>query len=51
MSYQDLIRSELTEAAQVLNDFLADDKNLAQIELAAKTIADSFKQYFAALFK
>lgn len=44
MSYQDLIRSELTEAAQVLNDFLADDKNLAQIELAAKTIADSFKQ-------
>lgn len=42
--YQDLIRSELTEAAQVLNDFLSDDKNLQDIESAAKMIADSFKQ-------
>ncbi|MFH0256293.1 D-sedoheptulose 7-phosphate isomerase [Vibrio rumoiensis] len=42
--YQDLIRSELTEAAQVLNAFLADDKNIQDIEAAAKVIADSFKQ-------
>ena len=42
--YQDLIRSELTEAAQVLNTFLSDDKNLQDIEAAAKLIADSFKQ-------
>ncbi|TVO37597.1 D-sedoheptulose 7-phosphate isomerase [Vibrio algivorus] len=42
--YQDLIRSELTEAAQVLNAFLSDDKNLQDIEVAAKLIADSFKQ-------
>ncbi len=42
--YQDLIRSELTEAADVLNAFLSDDKNLQHIEAAAKMIADSFKQ-------
>ncbi|MBD1571917.1 D-sedoheptulose 7-phosphate isomerase [Vibrio sp. S17_S38] len=42
--YQDLIRSELTEAADVLNKFLSDDHNLNQIEAAAKMIADSFKQ-------
>ncbi|MGO2508939.1 D-sedoheptulose 7-phosphate isomerase [Vibrio hibernica] len=42
--YQDLIRSELTEAADVLNKFLNDDHNLSQIEAAAKMIADSFKQ-------
>jgi D-sedoheptulose 7-phosphate isomerase len=42
--YQDLIRGELSEAATVLNDFLSDDHNLAQIEKAAKAIADSFKQ-------
>ncbi|GLT15628.1 D-sedoheptulose 7-phosphate isomerase [Vibrio algivorus] len=42
--YQDLIRSELTEAAQVLNTFLSDDQNLQDIEAAAKLIADSFKQ-------
>ncbi|EEX65931.1 D-sedoheptulose 7-phosphate isomerase [Vibrio metoecus] len=42
--YQDLIRSELTEAADVLQKFLSDDYNLAQIEAAAKLIADSFKQ-------
>ncbi|USD65932.1 D-sedoheptulose 7-phosphate isomerase [Vibrio sp. SCSIO 43136] len=42
--YQDLIRSELNEAAQVLQAFLADDNNIAQIEAAAKMIADSFKQ-------
>ncbi|MGF1719804.1 D-sedoheptulose 7-phosphate isomerase [Vibrio kyushuensis] len=42
--YQDLIKSELTEAAEVLNTFLGDEKNLTQIEAAAKLIADSFKQ-------
>ncbi|MGF1773514.1 D-sedoheptulose 7-phosphate isomerase [Vibrio maritimus] len=42
--YQDLIRNELTEAAEVLNKFLSDDHNIAQIEAAAKMIADSFKQ-------
>ncbi|WPC74775.1 D-sedoheptulose 7-phosphate isomerase [Vibrio porteresiae] len=42
--YHDLIKSELTEAAQVLNAFLSDDHNIAQIEAAAKMIADSFKQ-------
>ncbi|AYV20778.1 MULTISPECIES: D-sedoheptulose 7-phosphate isomerase [Vibrio] len=42
--YQDLIRNELTEAADVLNKFLSDDHNIAQIEAAAKMIADSFKQ-------
>jgi len=42
--YQDLIRSELNEAAEVLQAFLSDDNNIAQIEAAAKMIADSFKQ-------
>ncbi|MCI9685036.1 D-sedoheptulose 7-phosphate isomerase [Vibrio parahaemolyticus] len=42
--YQDLIRSELNEAAEVLNKFLSDDHYIAQIEAAAKMIADSFKQ-------
>ncbi|HIF5650818.1 TPA: D-sedoheptulose 7-phosphate isomerase [Vibrio parahaemolyticus] len=42
--YQDLIRSELNEAAEVLNKFLSDDHNIAQIEAVAKMIADSFKQ-------
>ncbi|EHR0553731.1 TPA: D-sedoheptulose 7-phosphate isomerase [Vibrio parahaemolyticus] len=42
--YQDLIRSELNEAAEVLNKFVSDDHNIAQIEAAAKMIADSFKQ-------
>ncbi|WP_261833769.1 D-sedoheptulose 7-phosphate isomerase [Vibrio ishigakensis] len=42
--YQDLIKSELTEAAQVLQAFISDEKNIQQIEKAAKLIADSFKQ-------
>lgn len=42
--YQDLIKNELSEAAQVLNQFLSDDSNIAQIEAAAKVLADSFKQ-------
>lgn len=42
--YQELIRSELNEAAEVLNKFLSDDHNIAQIEAAAKMLAESFKQ-------
>ncbi|WP_445397494.1 D-sedoheptulose 7-phosphate isomerase [Zobellella sp. An-6] len=41
--YQDLIRNELTEAAEVLNRFLADDANIAAIERAARLLANSFK--------
>lgn len=41
--YQDIIRGELSEAATVLNAFLSDDKNIQQIEEAAKLLADSFK--------
>lgn len=42
--YQDLIKNELKEAADVLNAFLSDENNIKQIEAAAKMIADSFKQ-------
>ncbi|MDW6001601.1 D-sedoheptulose 7-phosphate isomerase [Vibrio mangrovi] len=42
--YHDLIKNELNEAADVLNKFLSDEQNIAQIEAAAKLIADSFKQ-------
>ncbi|QIZ78356.1 D-sedoheptulose 7-phosphate isomerase [Ferrimonas lipolytica] len=38
-----IIRQELSEAADVLNRFLADDNQLAQIEAAAETIAASLK--------
>lgn len=41
--YQDLIRSELTEASEVLNRFLADDTNLQAIERAATLLAERFK--------
>ncbi|WP_102505491.1 D-sedoheptulose 7-phosphate isomerase [Salinivibrio kushneri] len=41
--YQDIIRGELTEAADVLTAFLSDDTNIEQIEKAAKLLADSFK--------
>ena len=41
--YQELIRSELTEASEVLNRFLADDANLQAIEQAAKLLAERFK--------
>lgn len=41
--YHDLIRTELCEASEVLNNFLADEKNIASIEDAARLIADSFK--------
>ena len=42
--YQELIRNELTEAAGVLQAFLADEQNLQNIEAAARLLADSFKQ-------
>lgn len=41
--YQDLIRGELSEAADVLTAFLSDDNNIQQIEKAATLLADSFK--------
>jgi phosphoheptose isomerase (EC 5.3.1.-) len=41
--YQDIIRGELKEAADVLTAFLSDDNNIQQIEKAAKLLADSFK--------
>ncbi|HHR6080005.1 TPA: D-sedoheptulose 7-phosphate isomerase [Providencia alcalifaciens] len=41
--YQDLIRGELTEAADTLSKFLSDDANLQSIEKAAVLLADSFK--------
>ena len=42
--YQDLIKSELTEAADVLKKFLSDDSNIKKIEEAAKLLAGTFKQ-------
>ncbi|MBE2894091.1 D-sedoheptulose 7-phosphate isomerase [Spirabiliibacterium falconis] len=41
--YFDQIKAELTQAADVLNAFLNDDKHIEQIERAAKLLADSFK--------
>ncbi|AWH89709.1 D-sedoheptulose 7-phosphate isomerase [Limnobaculum parvum] len=41
--YQDLIRSELDEAAQVLQKFLSDDANIESVQRAALLLADSFK--------
>ena len=41
--YKDVIRAELSEAANVLNVFLSDDKNISAIEAAAKLLANSFK--------
>ncbi|MEQ5203019.1 D-sedoheptulose 7-phosphate isomerase [Providencia rettgeri] len=41
--YQDLIRGELTEAAETLSNFLSDDANIAAIQQAVVLLADSFK--------
>ncbi|EMK2661392.1 D-sedoheptulose 7-phosphate isomerase [Providencia stuartii] len=41
--YQDLIRGELSEAADTLAKFLSDDANIQAIEQAAVLLADSFK--------
>ena len=43
MSYQDLIRSELQEAATVLERFLADPAHVQQIEAAAAMISEAIK--------
>lgn len=41
--YQDLIRGELTEAAETLSNFLSDKANIEAIQQAAVLLADSFK--------
>ncbi|NHB86997.1 D-sedoheptulose 7-phosphate isomerase [Photorhabdus tasmaniensis] len=41
--YQNLIRSELSEAADTLAKFLSDDANIEAIQKAAVLLADSFK--------
>ncbi|PHM73839.1 D-sedoheptulose 7-phosphate isomerase [Xenorhabdus kozodoii] len=41
--YQELIRSELSEAADTLANFLNDDTNIDAIQKAAVLLADSFK--------
>jgi len=41
--YQDIIRSELNEAADTLTRFLSDDANIHAIQRAAVLLADSFK--------
>lgn len=43
LMYIDNIRNELNEAADVLNKFISDDKNLQHIQQAAILLADSFK--------
>ncbi|MBT9431640.1 D-sedoheptulose 7-phosphate isomerase [Candidatus Sodalis endolongispinus] len=40
---QDLIRNELNEALQTLQNFLSDEHHIQSIEDAAKLIADTFK--------
>ncbi|SFN38631.1 phosphoheptose isomerase [Izhakiella capsodis] len=41
--YQDIIRSELNEAADTLNAFLSHDANIHAIQRAAVMLADAFK--------
>ncbi|MFP9230208.1 D-sedoheptulose 7-phosphate isomerase [Pectobacterium cacticida] len=41
--YQDLIRSELKEAAETLNNFLRDEANIKSIQNAAVLLANAFK--------
>ncbi len=41
--YQDIIRSELNEAADTLNKFISDPVNIESIQRAAVLLADSFK--------
>lgn len=41
--YRDLIRNELSEAAETLANFLKDDANIHAIQRAAVLLADSFK--------
>jgi D-sedoheptulose 7-phosphate isomerase len=44
MSYVSLIAAELSQAADVLQNFLSDEQNLKSIEAAAKAISNSIKQ-------
>ncbi|MCG8475217.1 MAG: D-sedoheptulose 7-phosphate isomerase [Cytophagales bacterium] len=44
MDLQSVIRGELGEAAEVLNQFMNNPENIASIEQAAHTLADSFKK-------
>lgn len=44
LMYIDNIRNELTQALDVLTNFVSDDRNLEAIQQAAVLIADSFKQ-------
>ena len=44
LMYIDNIRNELTQAIDVLTNFVSDEKNLKAIQQAAVLIADSFKQ-------
>ena len=41
--YQDIIRTELNEAAETLNKFISDPANIESIQRAAVLLADSFK--------
>ncbi|MBF7981433.1 MULTISPECIES: D-sedoheptulose 7-phosphate isomerase [Rahnella] len=41
--YQDIIRTELNEAAATLNKFISDPANIESIQRAAVLLADSFK--------
>jgi D-sedoheptulose 7-phosphate isomerase len=41
--YQDIIRTELNEAAATLNKFIGDPANIESIQRAAVLLADSFK--------
>lgn len=41
--HQDLIRNELNEALQTLQNFLSDERHIQSIEDAAKLIVDTFK--------
>jgi len=43
MDFQSLIAQELNEASTVLNQFISNQKNLQQIEVAAKAIAASLQ--------
>jgi D-sedoheptulose 7-phosphate isomerase len=44
MSYSKLIKNELELAAQILSDFLTNEKNITNIEEAADLIVDSFQK-------
>jgi D-sedoheptulose 7-phosphate isomerase len=44
MNYSQLIKDELTQAAHVLHQFMADENNLAQIERVASLMAQAITQ-------